>query len=43
MFFYYEVEFGIVIGKIGSYIMEDWVVDYIGGYVLVLDMIVRDL
>lgn len=39
----YEVEFGVVIGKIGRNIFQLEVMDYVGGYVLTLDMIDIDL
>lgn len=35
---HHEVELGLVIGKSGSCIREDRVMDHIGGYILALDM-----
>ncbi|CAK8672110.1 oxaloacetate tautomerase fahd-1, mitochondrial-like [Clavelina lepadiformis] len=39
---HHEVELGVVISKDGSNILENSAMDYVGGYVLALDMTARD-
>lgn len=40
---HYEVELGVVIGKEGRDIPEEFAMSYVGGYALALDMTARDL
>lgn len=40
---HHEVELGVVIGRKGSQINENEANDYIGGYVIALDMTARDI
>jgi len=40
---HHEVELGVVIGRKGNLIKENEALDYIGGYVIALDMTARDL
>ena len=39
----HEAELGVIIGKVGSQITEGDALDYIAGYAIALDMVVRGL
>ncbi len=40
---HHEVELGIIIGKEGKYIKEEYAMEHVAGYVLALDMTARNL